>query len=131
MSKRSLEFMRFCLVGAVNTAVDFSVFTVLTNMGVLLLVAQCVSYTCGVLNSFLLNRKWTFKGRGQSSGQLIRFFTLNLGTLAITYGLLVYFHNQLAWPLLVSKLVATVVSLVINFGGSRIWVFSPIEGQES
>jgi len=130
MSKRSLEFIRFCLVGVVNTSVDFAVFTVLTNMGVLLLLAQCVSYTCGVLNSFLLNRTWTFKRRGQSSGQLIRFFALNLGTLAITYGLLVYFHNHLAWPLLVSKLVATVASLVINFGGSRLWVFSPVRGQQ-
>jgi len=55
MSKRSIEFMRFCLVGAVNTGVDFTVFTVLSNIGVLLLVAQCISYTCGVLNSFLLN----------------------------------------------------------------------------
>jgi len=130
MSKRSPQFMRFCLVGVVNTGVDFAVFTVLTNMGVLLLVAQCISYTCGVLNSFLLNRTWTFQRRGQSSGQLIRFFALNLGTLAITYGLLVYFHNHLAWSLLVSKLVATGASLVINFGGSRLWVFSPIKGQQ-
>jgi putative flippase GtrA len=130
MSKRSPQFMRFCLVGVVNTGVDFAVFTVLTNMGILLLVAQCISYTCGVLNSFLLNRTWTFQRRGQSSGQLIRFFALNLGTLTITYGLLVYFHNHLAWSLLVSKLVATGASLVINFGGSRLWVFSPIKGQQ-
>ena len=126
MSKRSLEFMRFCLVGAVNTGVDFTVFTVLSYMGVLLLVAQCISYTCGVLNSFLLNRTWTFRGRGQSARQLIRFLALNLGTLTITYGLLVYFHNSLAWPLLVCKLLATGASLGINYIGSRLWIFSPI-----
>jgi len=126
MSKRSLEFVRFCLVGTVNTGVDFTVFTVLSNMGVLLLVAQCVSYTCGVLNSFLLNRTWTFRRRGQSTGQLIRFLALNLGTLTITYGLLVYFHNSLAWPLLVCKLLATGASLGINYIGSRLWIFSPI-----
>ncbi|TGE32234.1 GtrA family protein [Desulfosporosinus sp. Sb-LF] len=118
--------MKFCLVGTVNTGVDFVVFTVLSNLGVLLLIAQCVSYTCGVLNSFLLNRTWTFRGRGQSSGQLIRFLVLNLGTLIITYGLLVYFHNSLAWPLIVCKLVATCASLGINYVGSRLWIFSPI-----
>ncbi|MDR3583798.1 MAG: GtrA family protein [Desulfosporosinus sp.] len=126
MAKRPLEFMRFCLVGAVNTGVDLTVFTVLSNLGVLLLVAQCVSYTCGVLNSFLLNRTWTFRGRGQSRGQLIRFLALNLGTLATTYGLLVYFHNHLAWPLLVCKLVATGASLGINYAGSRLWIFTSI-----
>jgi len=126
MSKRSFEFMKFCLVGAVNTAVDFTVFTVLSNLGVLLLVAQCISYTCGVLNSFLLNRTWTFRGRGQSSGQLIRFLVLNLGTLTITYGLLIYFQNSLALPLLISKLFATGASLGINYVGNRLWIFLPI-----
>ena len=126
MSKRSLEFIRFCLVGAVNTGVDFTVFTVLSNLGILLLVAQCVSYTCGVLNSFLLNRTWTFRRCAQSSGQLIRFLALNLGTLSVTYGLLVYFHDHLAWSLLVCKLVATGASLGINYIGSRLWIFSQI-----
>ncbi len=126
MTKRSLEFIRFCLVGALNTGVDFTVFTILSNLGVILLVAQCVSYTFGVLNSFLLNRTWTFRERSQSSGQLIRFFALNLATLTITYGLLVYFRYQLLWPLLVCKLGATGVSFVINFIGSRLWIFSPI-----
>lgn len=126
MAKRSTEFMKFCLVGAVNTGVDFTVFAVLSNLGVLLLVAQCVSYSCGVLNSFLLNRTWTFKRHGQSHGQLIRFVALNLGTLTITYGLLVYFHNSLAWPLLVCKLLATAASLGTNYVGSRLWIFSPV-----
>ena len=130
MPKRSLEFMRFCLVGAVNTGVDFAVFAVLSNIGVLLLVAQCVSYSCGELNSFLLNRTWTFKGSVQSSGQLIRFLGLNLCTLAITYGLLVYFHNSLAWPLLVCKLLATGASVGINYGGSRLWIFSPVSNAQ-
>ena len=125
-SKPSLEFMRFCLVGTVNTGVDFTVFIVLSNMGVLLLVAQCVSYTCGIFNSFLLNRTWTFRERGQSLGQMIRFLVLNLCTLTITYGLLDYFHDHLAWPLLVCKLLATGASLVINYAGSRLWIFSPV-----
>lgn len=126
MSKRLTEFMRFCLVGAVNTGIDLAVFAVLSSWGFSLLVAHSLSYTCGVLNSFLLNRSWTFKRREQSSGQLIRFLALNLGTLTITYGLIVYLHNSLAWPLLVCKLLATGASLGINYLGSRLWIFSPI-----
>lgn len=124
MVKRRLQFFRFCLVGAVNTGVDFMVFALLSHLGVLLLVAQVVSYTCGILNSFLLNRKWTFKARGRSPRQLIRFLALNLFTLSMTYGLLVYFHDHLVWSVLVSKLLATEVSFVINFTGSRLLVFA-------
>lgn len=123
MVKRPLEFLKFCLVGAVNTGVDFTVFAVLTNLGVLMLLAQCISYACGVLNSFFLNRTWTFRGHTQSSKSFLRFTVLNLGTLMVTYGLLVYFHNHFVWPILVSKLLATGVSLVLNFTGSRLLVF--------
>ncbi|SPF31542.1 putative membrane protein [Candidatus Desulfosporosinus infrequens] len=126
MSKQSTEFMRFCLVGAVNTGIDLAVFAILSSGGFSLLVAHSLSYTCGVLNSFLLNRTWTFRGHGQSHGQLIRFLALNLVTLTLTYGLLVYFNTSLAWPLLVCKLLATGVSLGINYFGSRLWIFSPI-----
>lgn len=42
----------------------------------------------------------------------------------LTYGLLVGFHEYLGWPTLVSKLVATGLSLAINFVGSRVWVFA-------
>lgn len=123
MSKRPLEFLKFCLVGAVNTGVDFTVFTLLSHWGVLLLVAQAISYTCGVLNSFLLNRTWTFRGRMHSPSPFFRFAVLNLGTLIITYGLLVYLHNHFFGSILVSKLLATGVSLVLNFAGSRLLVF--------
>jgi len=117
------------MVGAVNTGVDFAVFAVLSNMGILLLVAQSISYSCGVLNSFLLNRTWTFKGSSRSPGQWIRFLALNLCTLGITYGLLVYFHQSLAWPLLLCKLFATGASVVINYAGSRLWIFSDLQRQ--
>ncbi len=109
------------MVGAVNTGVDFAVFAVLSNMGVLLLVAQGISYTCGVLN-----RTWTFRGRGQFSIQFIRFSALNLCTLSLTYGLLVYIHHALGWPLLASKVIATGASVVINYAGSRLWIFLPV-----
>ena len=126
MSKSPLEFFKFCTVGAVNTGIDLAVFAVLSSWGFSLLVAHSLSYTCGGLNSFLLNRTWTFKQGGRTSGQLTKFLLLNLLTLMITYGLLVGIYNYLAWPLLVCKFVVTGASLVINYIGSRLWIFSQI-----
>jgi len=126
MLKSPLEFLKFCSVGAVNTGIDLAVFAVLSSWGFSLLVAHSLSYTCGGLNSFLLNRKWTFKQGGHNSRQLPKFILLNLLTLMITYGLLVGIYNYLAWPLLVCKFVVTGASLVINYIGSRLWIFSQI-----
>lgn len=123
--KRPRKFIKFCLVGAVNAVVDFTVFALLSFWAAPLLVAQGVAYSCGVVNSFLMNRAWTFGQHGRHSGQLARFLTLNFLTFALTYGLLAGFHYYLGWPILVSKLVATGVGFVVNFAGSRLWVFSP------
>lgn len=133
ISKRQLEFLRFSVVGAINTGIDFTVFAILFGWGISLLPAHALSYSCGILNSFFLNRKWTFKEKGTSQSlrgsarrqgrQLVRFIVLNLFSLTTTYGLLVWFHYNWGWPMLLSRLMAVVFSLAINFLGSRLWVF--------
>ncbi|MGC7873144.1 GtrA family protein [Desulfosporosinus sp. SYSU MS00001] len=134
ITKRQLEFLRFCAVGGINTGIDFGVFAVLFAWGVPLLPAHTFSYSCGILNSFWLNRKWTFKAKdggasqdeltsGRSMRQMIQFISLNIVTLALTYGLLVWVHDNWGWPMLASRLIAVGASLAINFMGSRLWVF--------
>jgi putative flippase GtrA len=46
--------MRFCAVGAANTAVDFTTFFLLTAVGVPYIAGQMAAYSAGVNNSFLL-----------------------------------------------------------------------------
>jgi putative flippase GtrA len=123
MNNRKAAMLKFGIVGLLNTGVDFAVFTVLTLWDVPLLIAQCISYACGVLNSFIMNRTWTFQHRGQYTRQLIKFIAVNLLTLLITYGLLVFFNQYVGWTMLFSKLIATGMSLIVNFAGSRLWVF--------
>src|ERR1700730_10634557 len=123
MNNRLVPLLKFGMIGLLNTGIDFAVFTILTLWDVPLLIAQCISYTCGVLNSFIMNRTWTFQQRGQYSGQLIKFIAVNLLTLLITYGLLLLFNRYVGWSMLFSKLIATGMSLIVNFAGSRLWVF--------
>lgn len=133
MTTRWVEFIRFSIVGVLNTGIDFTVFAILSALGVPLLPAHIVSYGCGIGNSFLLNRKWTFKAKmvnpsrtgffRQPAGQLVRFVALNLFSLTITYELLLWFHYSFGWPLLLSRLMALAVSFAVNFIGSRLWVF--------
>jgi putative flippase GtrA len=123
MNNRMSAMLKFGFVCLLNTGVDFAVFTVLTLWDVPLLIAQCLSYACGVLNSFIMNRSWTFQHRGQYRGQLIKFIAVNLLTMLITYGLMVLLNRYAGWSMLFSKLIATGMSLIVNFAGSRLWVF--------
>jgi putative flippase GtrA len=85
-----------------------------------------ISYSCGVLNSYLLNRSWTFRrGSNRKGKEIIRYIIVNLAALAVSSALLEWLYGPggsgLSLP--VCKLIATCASMVINYAGSRYWVF--------
>lgn len=59
------EFIRFCVVGVLNTVIDLGLFALLTRLvGLDPLIANVLSFTTGATNSFLLNKYWTFGAAG-------------------------------------------------------------------
>lgn len=124
MNKPFVPLLKFALVGGVNTGIDFLLFTLLTVWGWGYLPAQCVSFTCAVLNSYLLNRSWTFRdSAGSGRFTFYKFVLLNILILLLTSGLIALLHQGIGWPVLVSKFIATAVGVLVNFTGNRVWVF--------
>jgi len=124
MIKRWLLFIKFALVGVVNTAIDLIVYGLLSLFHTHFILAQCISYSAGVLNSYMMNRKWTFKQKGKGSRrEFFTFIGVNMMTLVITSFLLTLFYKWLGIPLFISKLLVTAASVGINFIGTKQFVF--------
>jgi putative flippase GtrA len=124
----TVQFIRFCVVGVLNTAIDLGLFALLTRLiGLDPLIANVLSFTTGAANSFLLNKYWTFGagGRGQEMAvQATRFAVITLLVLSIHEGLLLLLHKQLGWPDLPVKVLAIGVGVVVGFVGNRFWTFA-------
>jgi putative flippase GtrA len=131
------SFIRFNLVGILNTLVDFVVFTLLIATGLSNTLSQCLSYSAGIANSYVLNRKWTFAADSSSQpqastpgrraadlGQLVRFLTVNLLTLGLSLLLLHLFNGVWGLHVLVAKAISLVFTTLVNFAGSKLWVFA-------
>ena len=120
--------MRFALVGALNTALDFAVFAALFyGLGWPLLLANSLGYVAGLANSYCLNRRWTFRDRTKRPG-LTRpalFALFNLLSLALAN--LVVWLLALALPAWLAKLGAVAATFAWNFWSSDRLVF----GRES
>jgi putative flippase GtrA len=130
--KTAVQFVKFMAVGVMNFIVDFGIFTLLSAVfGVPVVISKIISYPCGVVNSFLVNRYWTFKIKYKFvSVHFLKFVFVNL----ISYGV-----NVLAvWILvelygfssglfginnLYANLIATVFSFTVNFAGNKLLVF--------
>lgn len=128
----AIQFLKFNAVGLINTAIDFSIFTMLLFFGMGSLGAQVISYAAGTLNSYILNKKITFSGQesgwsGRSMfviGQFARFAALNAAVLAISLMLLFVLTSLAGFHPLTSKVLVTAVTVGLNFLGSRKWVFT-------
>lgn len=118
------QFIKFNLVGILNTALDFAVFTLLIFLGVQYLISQVISYSCGIINSYLWNKFWTFKQKKGFSGfEALKFIVVNILSLGISLLMLYVFRDKVGLHVMVSKVIATFFSVIVNFTGNKFWVF--------
>ena len=118
------KLVKFGITGVMNTAVDFAVFILLGYIGVPTYPAQAVSYSCGMMNSYIVNRSWTFKSKGRFwSKELIRFVASNMIQMLLSIAVMWVFISKIGMIKIVAKIFATVIILLIGFLINRIWVF--------
>lgn len=120
------QFLRFFIVGGINTAVDFSIFlTLVLQFGLDSAYANTASYLGGVGCSYVLNRLWTFSDRAKTSRtgrQILLFLLINLVTLTVSTSIIELVESF--GPVLAAKIAATFVGIVINYAGAKYIVFT-------
>jgi putative flippase GtrA len=136
-SKTCWQFLRYCLVGGVNTLIDLAILNVLlwripTHNPQLLVVYNSIAYTSGAVSSFLLNKYWTFRRNQKPTWREVRRFAISLGLEVLYSNGLVWLAGKLLQPVIAnvtlwgnaSKLLAVAGSVVISYAFMRFWIFA-------
>ncbi|HWC18661.1 MAG TPA: GtrA family protein [Terriglobales bacterium] len=135
-----VQMFRFGVVGAINTAVDLIVLNLLIvithtgQRGASFAVFKTIAFVCAVLNSYLMNRSWTFRGAKKKNSMLegSQFMFVSVLGAVVNVGsswyVATFTHPILGitsrwWPSL-AALVGTAFSLGFNFIGYKFWVFA-------
>jgi putative flippase GtrA len=130
------QMPRFAVVGILNATLDLLVLNGLlwmfpTTATGRILLYTVIAYGVGAVNSFLLNKYWTFGHRQRPTWQeLARFATTNLLGLLWNLALLwlaslvshLFIANTVVW-MNASKIFAISTAAFISFLGMRLWVF--------
>ena len=133
-SEEVVKFLKFGVTGVLNTAVDFLIYTLLvTFAGANIFLSQVLGYACGTLNSYVINRSWTFRSKKKFfSGEMVKFIVVNLITLAVSLLVMGWLTSILDLGKILLKLPVTGVTIILNFLLSRLWVFKEDKsGQDS
>jgi putative flippase GtrA len=117
------KFAGFALAGGAATILNYSVFLVLLNLSVDVLLASAAGYISGILLSYLINVRFVFRETTVSLGGVLRYTVIYLLALPLQLGLLSLLLSQ-GVPAEIANALAIVVVLVVNFLVIRRFVFS-------
>jgi putative flippase GtrA len=123
---------RFALVGLTNFVVSFTVFIVsyrympdaIQRLVPAAALANVLAYLAGMVNSFVLNRSWTFRASGNATIQAARFTVVNLSSLALSTLVMYLFVDTLGHPEVAVWVPTTLVVMTLNYYGCKHWAFA-------
>jgi putative flippase GtrA len=121
-------FARFVVVGCANFVVSFAAFYAsyryLPLDGGRGAVANVLAYGAGLVNSFVLNRLWTFRAEGHVGAHALKFGLLNAATLVGSTAIVLLLVDRAGLPALAVWLPLTLVILTAHYFGMKHWAFA-------
>lgn len=120
-----IKLIKFGITGVFNTVIDLALSTLFMNIFLWNPnISKAISYSAGVVNSYIFNKTWTFKSKEKFfSAESIKFIVLNVIGLLCSQMFIYLFIHIMHIDKNLSNLLATCFTLGINFLGSRLWVF--------
>ncbi|MBN1920030.1 MAG: GtrA family protein [Anaerolineae bacterium] len=145
--KELTRFLKFAVVGAIGAVVDFGILYLMHRViGLSIVPANTISFTCAVISNFTWNRYWTYPDSRSKplKAQLGQFFIVNILGWAINTGILTLLKDPLTaataslLPALMAKtaytigynsakVVATGVVMFWNFFVNRFWTYNDVK----
>lgn len=121
--------VRFLIVGLLNTVISYGVYCGLLFLSVYYITASIVGYCLAMINSYILNKIWSFRDFSKyTSKNLIYFILVNFFSL-FTNVLILYFLIEFIFlNKYFAQLVALFFSTFINYAGCKKFVFSSNQG---
>jgi len=121
VKKSKKELKRFLIAGSGSVLTDFVTYYLMLNF-LSHNIAKTISFLLGTVVAFILNKYWTFENKQKSFKQIIQFLFLYMLTLTINIFTNSFVLN-ITGLVLLSFVIATGVSTILNFIGQKWWVF--------
>ncbi len=123
-------FLRFALVGASGTFIDYSIFFILTRyLGLSALISNPIAVEAAIIWNFTWNNLWTFSGRSIARPLWKKFAIfqfVSLGGLLLSQNSLFIFNQVLNIFDLVAKALTIPIVATFNYFVNNRWTFRDV-----
>ncbi len=118
------RFIKFSIVGLINTAIYFAVYYLLLYFKVHHLLANTAGYFAGSINGYLLSRFWVFKDTSDGSKQsVLKFYVVYGSSLLLSNGLVALFVDVMGISDKIAPILTICFTTPYNYFLQKIWTF--------
>lgn len=119
------QLSKFITIGISNTIISYIVFIVAYNSFFVgnSFFSQCISYSVGILWSFIWNKKWTFSSKKHKWVLFLPFVILQIMLLFLSAYLLSIAEQKLDWNITLIWICVMTIITITNFIFLKILVF--------
>ncbi|MGH3719279.1 MAG: GtrA family protein [Pseudonocardiaceae bacterium] len=116
----STQLTRFVLVGGFAAVVDYSSYQALLAAGLWVHLAKALGFVAGTTTAYLINRRWTFQGRGsraQFASVMALYaitFVVQIGMNAVMLALLPPIRGEITCAFVVAQGTATCINFIVQ-----------------
>jgi putative flippase GtrA len=119
------SLIRYALIGASGVLLDYCLFLLLFNVfGLHDQVSNVISTTTGIVNNFTLNTLLNFRKRDRILLRFLRFYSVGVGGIALTFVLLRVFSGLLGVNPNLVKACSLPIVLLFQYSINKRWSFA-------
>ena len=120
----SAEFLRFGFVGLATNGAAYSIYLLLTGSGVERLPALTVTYTYSILQSFFLNRVWSYRDEGPAGPAFLRYCITYLSCYVLNTFVLFVLVDVFRFDHKIAQAVCIALAGLGLYFIQKLWVFA-------
>lgn len=121
--KISRQAVRFGIVGLLSNALLYLLYLLLTTGGAGHKTAMTLLFVAGTLQTFIINKHWTFGHRGLTQSSFIKYVIAYGSAYILNLGMLFLFVDLLGCPHQIVQGLMVVVIAGGLFVLQRFWIF--------
>lgn len=121
------EFISYGIVGVMTTLVNYIIYFICLKIGISWLISNSLAWIVAVIFAYFSNRKVVFHSSNDMKKECIEFFGLRFMTLLVENLLLAICIDGLHVSNLLSKILVSVITVLVNYFLCKSHIFSKKE----
>lgn len=119
-----LQFIKFGLVGGLNTVISLVIYYLLVYLGVHYIASTIAGYVLSSAAGYMLNKIWVFKAKEiRTASSLVKYYVVYGSSLILNMGLMYLWVDILSVSDKIAPLLTMCFTVPFNFIFSKLWIF--------